>query len=33
MTQTFEDIINEIKTDKINGSEYGYLCLLLRKQD
>ncbi len=33
MTQTFEDMINEIKTDKDYGNEYGYLCLLLRPQD
>jgi DNA-binding transcriptional MerR regulator/SAM-dependent methyltransferase len=33
MTQTFEDIISEIKTDRRYGNEYGYLCLLLQRQD
>lgn len=33
MTQTFEDMISEIQTDKDYGNEYGYLCLLLRAQD
>lgn len=33
MTQTFEDFINEIELDKKYGKEYGYLCLLLRRQD
>lgn len=33
MAQTFEDFINEIEIDRRYGHEYGYLCLLLRRQD
>ena len=33
LTQTFEDMIDEIKIDRNHGNEYGYLCLLLQRQN
>jgi DNA-binding transcriptional MerR regulator/SAM-dependent methyltransferase len=33
MIQAFEDMLKEIEIDKQYGGEYGYLCMLLRRQD
>ncbi|MBT3312691.1 MAG: class I SAM-dependent methyltransferase [Desulfobacterales bacterium] len=33
MKQAFEDMIKEIKINRSYGNEYGYLCLLLQRQD
>ncbi len=33
MTQTAGDFIKEIEIDRTTGGEYGYVCLLLQRND
>ena len=33
MTPTTEDFIKEIELDRTHGEEYGYICLLLQRNE